>query len=222
MKQQFLALEQWPQATCPGHLSAHTAGSKQKTVSGQPHYLTDCPFVSAANRAELVQVLQDVCLGCLRTKPRGNNPPHKCPEIMKKTTSFCATCRTHVKICSSPNVHTAVSLPESFAGAAVGLAGTEYSLNASTWLYKPIFDMGANKGCLGQTTLLTSWVTLRNGDDSIKIQWVWDSGTESGFFHQGLLPFALQQRKQSFKIETFSTTTTAPETVHGVEAAFEV
>ena len=74
--------------------------------------------------------------------------------------NFFASCKVHVKLCASPSLHTAVSVLESFAGAAVALAGSEYTVNASIWLYEPIFDMSANKGGLGQTTLLTSWLTL--------------------------------------------------------------
>ena len=79
-----------------------------------------------------------------------------------------------------------------------------------------------NKGALGQTTLLTSWLTLRNGNDSIRVQCLWDSGSESSFFHPGLLPFATHQKKIDFKIETLSCKAKKPEVVKGIEASFEV
>ena len=79
-----------------------------------------------------------------------------------------------------------------------------------------------NKGALGQTTLLTCWLTLQNGNDSIRVQSLWDSESESSFFNQGLLPFATYQRRIDFKLETLSCVAKKPEVVKGIEASFEV
>ena len=104
--------------------------------------------------------------------------------------SFCASCKCHKKLCISPNLHRAVTVPESFAGA--GLMKTEFTLvvcsvvaNSSPWPQQVL-----NKGGLGQQTLLTSQITLKNGDDSVSVKVLWDSGSESSFFHPELLPFA--------------------------------
>ena len=75
-----------------------------------------------------------------------------------------------MKLCVNTSLHTAFSVPESFAGAAVSFAEAEYKLNASTWSYEPIFEDSINKGGPGVTMLLTSGLTLVNGEDSIKVQ----------------------------------------------------
>ena len=51
---------------------------------------------------------------------------------------------------------------------------------------------------------------------------LWDPGSESSFFASDLFPFAVNQRDQSFKLETLSPSATKAEIVHGLEAAFQV
>ena len=106
--------------------------AKQKPASAQGHWLDQCHSVTAVARQEITQLLPDVCLGCLRKKR--SNLVHKCPDYMKKASNsegtFCASCKCHRKLCTSPNLHQAVTLPESFAGA--GLMETEYTLVASS------------------------------------------------------------------------------------------
>ena len=87
----------------------------------------------------------------------------------------------------------------------------------STWGYESI-----NRGPLGSSTLLTSTLTLVYQGDSCQVKALWDSGSESSFFHPALLPFATNTRKQAFKLETLSPSATQPEVVHGVEATFDV
>ena len=65
-------------------------------------------------------------------------------------------------------------------------------------------------------------MTLIHGDDSITVEALWDPGSESSFFLAALLPFAVSQRDQSFKIDTLSPSASKPEGVHGVKAAFQV
>ena len=79
-----------------------------------------------------------------------------------------------------------------------------------------------NRGSLGSASLLTSSLTLVNEGDTITIEALWDPGSESSFFSSDLLPFAVNRRDQSFKIETLSPSATTAEVVHGVEAAFQV
>ena len=67
----------------------------------------------------------------------------------------------------------------------------------STWGYETI-----NKGTLGSSTLLTSTLTLVYQGDSCQVEALWDSGSESSFFHPALLPFATITRKHAFKLET--------------------
>ena len=87
----------------------------------------------------------------------------------------------------------------------------------AVWSYQCI-----NRGSLGSASLLTSTVTLVKGNDSITVEALWDPGSESSFFSAALLPFAVSQRDQSFKIETLSPSATRPEVIHGVEAIFQV
>ena len=77
-----------------------------------------------------------------------------------------------------------------------------------------------NKGALGSSTLLTSSITLVKEGETIQVNCLWDSGSESSFFSPALLPFATHQRQASFKIETLSPSATRP--VHSIEAAFQV
>ena len=87
----------------------------------------------------------------------------------------------------------------------------EETEQVAVWAYQCI-----NRGSLGSASLLTSTVTLVKGDDSITVEALWDPGSESSFFSAALLPFAVSQRDQSFKIETLSPSATKPEVVHGV------
>ena len=93
----------------------------------------------------------------------------------------------------------------------------EETEQVAVWAYQCI-----NRGSLGSASLLTSTVTLVKGDDSITVEALWDPGREPSFFSAALLPFAVSQRDQSFKIETLSPSATKPEVVHGVEAVFQV
>ena len=101
---------------------------------------------------------------------------------------------------------------------------TEFTLVASSVVanISPWPQQVLNKGGLGQQTLLTSKITLKNGDDSVSVKVLWDSGSESSFFHPALLPFATHQRKIDFKLETLSCEAQKPEIVKGIEASFEV
>ena len=125
-------------------------------------------------------MLPDVCLGCLKRK---NKSVHKCsPYLIKAPNAegtLCASCKCHKMLCTSPNLHQAVTVPESFAAA--GLMETDYTLVASSvgassspWPLQVL-----NKGGLGQQTLLTSKITLKNGNESVSVRVLWDSGSES-------------------------------------------
>ena len=122
--------------------------------------------------------------------------PHKCPEAFKKQNKYCDTCKSNTKLCVSPQLHQPVKLPDSFAGAALGMAMPVPTLNASTWSSEPTVEMSAIKGGLGQTTPLTTWVILVRGEDSIKVLALVDSGSESSYFHPALQQFAIETRKQ--------------------------
>ena len=60
---------------------------------------------------------------------------------------------------------------------------------------------------------MTSSLTLVNEEDTITVQALWDRGSESSFFASDLLPFATNQRKVRFKLETLSASATQAETV---------
>ena len=166
--------------------------AKQKPALDQVHLITKCSQLTALNKKELVQMLPDVCFGCLRKKI--SNVVHKFADFLKKASrslgpQFCASFKSHTKLCISPNFHQVVTLPESFARA--GLMEPDCTQIASTMASSSPWPANTvNKGALGQTTLLTSWLTLQNVNDSIRVQCVWDSESESGFFHPGLLAFA--------------------------------
>ena len=136
--------------------------------------------------------------------------------------TFCDRCKCHKKLCISPNLHQAVTVKESFAGA--GLMEMEFTLVASSVVANssPWPQQVMNKGCLGQQTLLISQITLKNKDDSVSVKVVWDSRSESSFFHPALLPFPTHPRKIGFILETLSCKAQKPEIVKGIEASFEV
>ena len=100
---------------------------------------------------------------------------------------FCLQCNRNTKLCKSPSTHQRGHIPETFVGAAQRLDYAEEQ--ASTWAYD-----SANKGSLGSSTLLTSELTLLNGEDTIKVNCLWDMGSESSFFSPALLPFGTDQR----------------------------
>ena len=79
-----------------------------------------------------------------------------------------------------------------------------------------------NRGSLGSASLLTSSLTLTNGGYSITVEALCDPGSESSFFSADLLPFAVNQRDQSFKIKTLSPSASKPEVFHGVKDALQV
>jgi hypothetical protein len=91
--------------------------AKQNPALYQAHWTTNCPYVTALVRPEITQMLPDVCLGCLRKRRR--NQVHKCPDFLKKSSrssdpQFCVSCNCHRKMCISPNLLQAVTLPEIF------------------------------------------------------------------------------------------------------------
>ena len=145
------------------------------------------------------------CFYCQVANKPPTSPLHylsECPFVTCHSRSelvakFCDSCKANVKFCVNPSQHTAVAVPDTFVGAVVDLS-PEFTLSAATWEEPPLFEKSKYRGKLESQTLLTSEITLLNGDDSITVQCLWDSGSESSFFHPGLLPFALQQRKQSF------------------------
>ena len=65
-------------------------------------------------------------------------------------------------------------------------------------------------------------LTLANGNDTITVEALWDPGSESSFFASHLLPFSVDRRDQSFKIETLTPSARTAEVVHWVDAAFDV
>jgi hypothetical protein len=168
--------------------------AKQKPNS--EHWLNGCPQLTVLNKGEFKQMFPNVCLGCFRRKRGGGDVVHKSPLYMKDANAegtFCASCKTNKKLCISRNLHQAVPVPESFAGAGL----MDFTLVASSVVAnsRPWPPQVLNKGGLGQQTLLTSQITIKNGDDSVRVKVFWDSGSESCFFHPALFPFATHKRK---------------------------
>ena len=157
-------------------------------------------------------------LGCLNIKRQPT--VHKCASHFKEgffsSIYFCRQCKYNVKLCRSPTTHNPGSLPETFVGAAV-MMDHEEDEQIRTWGFNSI-----NKGSFCSNTLLTSNFTLVNGKYTIQVNCLWDSGLKSSFFSPALLPFTTHQQQTSFKIETLSPSTSRPEIVNGIEAAFQV
>ena len=61
-----------------------------------------------------------------------------------------------------------------------------------------------NKGRLGDPASLTGWVTLKKGADVTMVPCLYDSGSESTYFHPELEPMGLSRRKKTFYLETLS------------------
>ena len=160
------------------------------------HPLSKCPWVSATTRSDLQQTLPQLCVGCLYIKqPTG---VHTCPPQFKEggvsSRYFCAQCKCKTKLCRSPTTHSGGHIPATFAGAAVRM-DTEVDGEIAAWTLDSI-----NKGTLGSSTLLTSSITLVKEGETIQVNCLWDSGSESRFFSPALLPFATNQRQTSFEI----------------------
>ena len=117
---------------------------------------------------------------------------HKCPNYYKEggqgSRYFCPVCKLNTKLCMAPTNHTQSFIPETFVDHAARLDYEEAG-QAATWSHHCI-----NKGSLGSASLLTSSLTLINGDDTIQVKALWDAGSESSFFLAALLPFAVSQR----------------------------
>ena len=113
--------------------------------------------------------------------------------------------------------HTKSFTLETFVGQAAGRALHEEAGQAALWTKTCV-----NRGSLDSASLLTSSLTLVNGVDTITVEALWRPGSESSFFSGDFLPFAVNNKDQSFKIKTSSPNATKPEVVHGLEAAFQV
>ena len=120
-------------------------------------------------------------------------------------------------MCKAPAAHSRSPIPENFVGHVSGRALHEETGQAVVWAKRCV-----NRGSLGSAGLLTSSLTLVNENDTITVEALWDPGSKLSFFYSDLLPFSVDRRDQSFKIETQSPSATTAEVVHGVEAAFQV
>ena len=152
----------------PGPPLSGWVGGKEKTGAGgwkrscrycvapDSHTLPQCPWVSAANRGDLLQTLPQLCVGCLHIKKP--TEVHTCPPQFKEGGAashyFCAQCKCNTKLCRSPGTHTAGHIPATFVGAAVRIDAEENG-KITAWALDSI-----NKGALGSSTLLTSSITL--------------------------------------------------------------
>ena len=198
----------------PAKCAFCVAKSKPKT----DHWVSECPWISVTNKSELIATLPNWCLGCLRFK---KNKKHKCPPYMSDGQlvhkPFCTTCKISTKLCKAPSVHAASPIPDTFSGHVSGLPLHEEEGQVALWTQSCV-----NRGSLGSPSLLTSSLTLINEEDTLTIQALWDPGSESSFFSSDLLPFACHRRDVSFKLETLSASAVKAETVHGLEAAFQV
>ena len=145
----------------PGSHLSGWAGGKEKDGEGgwkksckycvakkkppDSHILPRCPWVSAANRGDLLQTLPQMCVGCLHIKKP--TEVHTCPPQFKEGGApshyFCAPCKCNAKLCQSPGTHTAGHIPVTFVGAAVRMDAEENE-EIAVWALDSI-----NKGALG-------------------------------------------------------------------------
>ena len=115
--------------------------------------------------------LPNMCLGCLTLKPASG---HTCPPYLKEggnSKRFCAICKLNSKLCKMPGSHTRGVIPATFAGH--GRVDHEAVGEAAVWTYECV-----NRGSLGSASLLTSTLTLVNGEDTITVEALWDPGSE--------------------------------------------
>ena len=184
------------------------------------HWLHACPWVNSASKSDLVTTLPTLCLGCLKRK--GGTDKHTCSASLSEGQTFqkhfCIKCQIHSKLCKDPAQHTRSAIPATFSGHVSGQPLQEEEEQVALWTQNCV-----NKGSLGSPSLLTSSITLVSiTGDTITIEALWDPGSESSFFSSDLLPFATNQRKVRFKLETLSASATQAETVNGLEASFQV
>ena len=77
-----------------------------------------------------------------------------------------------------------------------------------------------SKGRLGDSAGLTGWVTFKKGADVTMIPCLYDSGSESTYFHPKLEPMGISRRKKTFHLKTLSMQGEVEE-VDGLKVTFE-
>ena len=90
-------------------------------VPGQPtagHWTAHCLKLGPGQKKNLK--VKNVCLGCLRWKPK--DMKHACPRWLheENNAEFCQTCKVNTKLCDSPASHGVTAIPPTFNGAALG------------------------------------------------------------------------------------------------------
>jgi hypothetical protein len=80
----------------------------------------------------------------------------------------------------------------------------------------------ANRGRLGKTAPIVTWLTMVKDGDKVRCQVLVDGGSESSYFSPDLQPMAITTRKQAFRLETLSTTAASKEKVEGLECGFNI
>ena len=92
-------------------------------------------------------------------------------------------------------------------------ASTDNTLNAAILTTKPGNLVPQNRGGIGDGASLTSYITLRRGQEVVTVGALLDAGSEASYFHPSIERFGVSTKKKCFKLETLSTTGDGPEDV---------
>ena len=154
-------------------------------------------------------------LGCIRKKA-ASPTIHMCPPYLQETgsTEFCATCKTHKKLCSSPATHQAEPIPSTFSGAAfydakpagrLGRLGASARLPLNVPILAPQHTSirPQNRGSIGDPAPLTSLITIKRGNDLVTVAALFDSGSESSYFHPSLERLGVTKKLKQISTRDF-------------------
>ena len=177
----------------------------------------ECPHLNASQKAFCSK--KKMCLGCLRVKPA---PPlqHKCPDWLRERSHprFSEQCQVHSKLCAAPSSHAASPIPPTFSGAAFwnprgasqigqdpvrGNSKRDVAILAHYRNANPGV-VPQNRGRLRDPAPLTSVLTVRRGADLMTVGFIFNSGSESSYFHPDMERIGVTRRKKQFQLETLS------------------
>lgn len=94
-----------------------------------------------------------------------------------------------------------------------------YTLKAAVMTTEPV---AMNRGGLGDPAPLTSTLTIIDGSSRVKVGVLFDTGSESSYFHPSLERLGVTRQKKQFVLETLSTTRDSPEEMNGLLIGFDV
>ena len=78
-----------------------------------------------------------------------------------------------------------------------------------------------NKGQIGVAACITSLITIKRGNDYVTVAALFDSGSESSYFHPDLERLGVTRKAKNFTLETLSMEQ-SQETVSGLMCGFDI